>query len=243
MPKNALAWLEEGVDVWNKWRDENPRNIPYLRHAQLGNSNLSGANLRATYLQDANFQGADLSYADLRAARLGGADFTGANLLGAKYSNSTVWPDDFDPKAAGAILIDEYSFEENEGERAESHSKTLHTHGVKYWNEWRKKNPDVIPDLRSAELSGQVLNDVNLSGADLRDANLSVCEMTNCTLNGANLSGANLSFSGLNNAILTNTNLTGANLQGADLTNAKYNKNTLWPNNYDLQTSGAILAT
>ncbi len=241
MAKNAYAWLEEGVEAWNKWRDEYPQNIPYLRHAQLSNFNLAGANLRATYFQDANFQHANLSGADLRAARLGGSDLTGANLKGAKYSKRTVWPDGFDPQAAGAILVDEYSPSQDNQKGNESHAKKLHLHGVKHWNKWRDKNPNIKPSLHSAELSGQVLIDANLSGADLSGANLSVCEMTNANLEGANLSDANLSFTGMSGVILTNANLSGANLQGTNLNKATYNKNTIWPDGFDIQTSGIIL--
>ena len=39
--------------------------------------------------------------------------------------------------------------------------------GVKNWNEWRKANPDITPDL-----SGAGLNDTNLDGADLRHVSL-----------------------------------------------------------------------
>lgn len=241
MSKNAFARLKEGVESWNKWRDEYPHNIPYLRHAQLSDFNLAGANLRVAYLQDANFQRANLSGADLRAARLGGSDFTEAILKGAKYSKRTIWPDGFDPQAAGAILVAEYSSAEDNQKGTESHAKKLHLHGVKLWNEWRDKNPNTQPNLRLAELSGQVLIDVNLSGADLSGANLSVCEMTNANLDGANLSDTNLSFAGLSGAILSNANLHGANLQGIDLTKAKHNKNTIWPEGFELQTSGIIL--
>ncbi|MGH9751689.1 MAG: pentapeptide repeat-containing protein, partial [Blastocatellia bacterium] len=50
--------------------------------------------------------------------------------------------------------------------------------GVETWNQWRKDNPEVTPDLGEALLRG-----TNLSKADLIGA----------TLSKANLSGANLS--------------------------------------------------
>jgi uncharacterized protein YjbI with pentapeptide repeats len=55
-------------------------------------------------------EGADLSNAILRWAHLENANLEKANLekvdlLGVKYSPYTKWPDDFDPKAGGAILV------------------------------------------------------------------------------------------------------------------------------------------
>jgi Pentapeptide repeats (8 copies) len=39
--------------------------------------------------------------------------------------------------------------------------------GVDAWNAWRHESPDILPDLRGADLS-----EANLSTADLSDANL-----------------------------------------------------------------------
>ena len=39
--------------------------------------------------------------------------------------------------------------------------------GVETWNAWRDQNPDIVPDLRRAELKGAILR-----GADLVSANL-----------------------------------------------------------------------
>ena len=60
-------------------------------------------------LQEANLMGEDLRDADLSRANLGGAnlemaDLSRANLEGAKANKNTVWPDGFDPVAAGVIF-------------------------------------------------------------------------------------------------------------------------------------------
>ena len=44
--------------------------------------------------------------------------------------------------------------------------------GALPWNEWRKKNPDVKPDLYEAALAGANLHGANLSGANLEGAEL-----------------------------------------------------------------------
>ena len=80
-----------------------------LRDADLRDANLGGANLWDADLGGADLWGANLRDANLRDANLWGAnlrdaDLGGANLWGAKANSHTVWPDGFDPKAAGVIL-------------------------------------------------------------------------------------------------------------------------------------------
>ena len=79
------------------------------------------------------------------------------------------------------------------------HYDKLKKEGVDVWNVWRKDNPDVIPDLRGA----------NLTKTDLVGANLTKAYLEGANFTGANLAGANL----------TGTNLTGANLEKAVLCN------------------------
>jgi uncharacterized protein YjbI with pentapeptide repeats len=78
-----------------------------LARANLAGASLQGADLMGIKLNDATLDGADLTNAKLRAADLRGATFkdatlTGADLATALYDDGTVWPDGFDPVAAGA---------------------------------------------------------------------------------------------------------------------------------------------
>jgi hypothetical protein len=95
--------LKQGVDEWNRWREENPDAQPDLEdsdfwckdlaginlegakliRAGLGSANLNGANLRSANISGANLRNADLRIADLSFANLGHADLGGANLGGA----------------------------------------------------------------------------------------------------------------------------------------------------------------
>ena len=75
-----------------------------LRRSNLTRSNLryadlTGANLTRSNLRDADLMGANLRDADLRYANLRGAD-----LRGAVANDATVWPDGFDPTAAGVTV-------------------------------------------------------------------------------------------------------------------------------------------
>jgi uncharacterized protein YjbI with pentapeptide repeats len=96
----------------------------------------------------------------------------------------------------------------------EAQVKILKAKGVKAWNEWRKANPRVRPDLSRAQLESIQLRwrradepGVNLSSADLRIANLG----------GANLGWANLRGAQLNGAVLSNVDLSGADAREAIL--------------------------
>jgi uncharacterized protein YjbI with pentapeptide repeats len=96
-----------------------------------------------------------------------------------------------------------------------------HTHilnrGVEAWNAWRAQNPELIPNLAHAKLSGKDLTGVELSNADLQEADLSDAILYNSNLRGARLSGASLK----------NANLAGANLREVDLSYASLNRTNL----------------
>jgi uncharacterized protein YjbI with pentapeptide repeats len=99
--------------------------------------------------------------------------------------------------------------------------------GVKVWNEWMKKNPDMYPDLEEAWLPA-----ANLQGAQLIRANL-----FEANLRGANLAGALLSGAYLQETDLSSARLLGANLDGAYMLKAKLN----WANLKGANLQGAIL--
>ena len=104
--------------------------------------------------------------------------------------------------------------------------------GVEVWNRWREDNPDVIPDLKQADLQGieliradlseADLSEANLSDVDLAGANLCKADLVAAHLSGAflfeaDLSTADLSRANLNRALLAKANLSGAKLVYANL--------------------------
>jgi hypothetical protein len=99
--------------------------------------------------------------------------------------------------------------------------------GVAPWNQWRKQNPGILPDLGAADLRKADLHGANLSGGDLRAANLSAAY-----LDDANFSDANASEVNLSEASLSGANLSKANLGKADLT---------WANLFDAKLGSANL--
>src|SRR4051812_26640338 len=75
-----VALLKRGVDIWNKWREENPDVLPNLTRADLNDADLTRANLTEANLSGAKLGGANLGGANLTATDLTAADLSGANL-------------------------------------------------------------------------------------------------------------------------------------------------------------------
>ena len=102
--------------------------------------------------------------------------------------------------------------------------------GVEVWNDWRRKNQSVRPDLAGANLSKAHLFNVDLSeanltgadltGADLSNANLLGAQLIAADLSGARLNGAKLLMARLNEANLSNASLIGSLLWETDFTEA-----------------------
>jgi uncharacterized protein YjbI with pentapeptide repeats len=93
----------------------------------------------------------------------------------------------------------------------EEHLKLL-KQGVEVWNQWRRENPDIRPNLSGADLEG-----ADLSGVDLNWANLERADLVGTHLEGAHLSEAHLSGADLSGARLRGADLSGAHLSGATL--------------------------
>ncbi len=70
-----LEILKQGVEVWNWWRETNPKIKPDLEAAELAGTDLRLANLENAYLW-----GADLARANLAGSKLGYAYLVGAHL-------------------------------------------------------------------------------------------------------------------------------------------------------------------
>ena len=111
----------------------------------------------------------------------------------------------------------------------EEHLKILRR-GVAVWNDWREKNPEMIPDLSEAHLSEANLCQANLCRANLLEADLSgadlkLANLLEANLSGANLGGADLSGADLSGAILIEAFMMyGAKLIEANLYGAKLSK-------------------
>jgi Pentapeptide repeats (8 copies) len=109
--------------------------------------------------------------------------------------------------------------------------------GVESWNQWRRENPDIIPDLRKVDLIGRDLRFVDFRSAKLNGARLNSICLASAKFHHADLGGANLSKSNLKFAEFIDSNLNKANLSGADLSEVCLRKANLC----DANLSKAIL--
>jgi len=89
---------------------------------------------------------------------------------------------------------------------------------IESWNDWRRKNTKIVPDLSGADLS-----ELNLAGANLGQADLAGARLAGVNLSGANLARAKLFRADLSQADLSRANLFKANLSQADLAGANLN--------------------
>jgi len=85
-----LQILQQGVEVWNAWREQNDDITPDLRKANLSWTNLDEVNLDEVNLDEVNLDGATLKGATLIWAKLPGATLTGASLPKATLTEATL---------------------------------------------------------------------------------------------------------------------------------------------------------
>lgn len=91
---------------------------------------------------------------------------------------------------------------------------------INTWNDWRKSNSKMRPDLSGANLSSINLRGVDLSKANLRDADFSWTDLGRANLSEANLSGSAFNKANLRESNLRKATLRGANFFEADLSEA-----------------------
>ncbi len=87
---DQLAILQQGVQVWNQWRQQNPHITPDLSGADLSGAKLDGIDLSNADLSNVDLSNADLNNANLSGANLLNADLNGANARGANFDNSNL---------------------------------------------------------------------------------------------------------------------------------------------------------
>lgn len=77
--------------------------------------------------------------------------------------------------------------------------------GVKAWNTWREKHPEVLPDLSNAHLMKHQLSNVNFKHVNLTEAKLSKASLESACLSYANLTDADLTEANVSQAALIGT--------------------------------------
>ena len=148
----------------------------------------------------------DLAGADLSGRNLTALDFTGAMLNGVDFSGADLSQADL----SGSQL--------REANLADANLRDANLLGADLVG----ADLDGVTNfgtatLTGADLSGQILLRLNLSGKDLTGTDFSGAILSGTDLSGANLSDADFEWAGLAGVNLSNADLTGANLDRADL--------------------------
>src|SRR5947208_3294550 len=65
--REHVEQLQQGVDTWNKWRQDHPDIYPDLSYANLSHAKLTEADLSYANLSHAKLTGTDLSHAKLNS--------------------------------------------------------------------------------------------------------------------------------------------------------------------------------
>ena len=194
-----LAILDQGVKIWNKWREENSSVEPDLSEADLKE--------RVLYVKDEgvgiNLQGADLQSTNLENANLENANLKNAKLLSANLRNTDLFVANLENANLLAINLE---------------SANLLASNLKNAN---LKNANLfVADLKNANLENANLKNANFLAADLENANLKNANLHYARLESVYLENANLENANLENAHLENANLRNARLENAHLENA-----------------------
>jgi hypothetical protein len=96
-----LAILKQGVEAWNRWRNEHPEVRPDLIGEDLSEAELGHADIRWADLIGANLSSANLIVATLNETDLHGANLTGVNLCLADLSGADLDQADLTRAAVG----------------------------------------------------------------------------------------------------------------------------------------------
>ena len=186
-----VAWLNEGVESWNRRRKEEPFKpelaglvvgearygrmsaswpVPQVSNRDLRCVNLSYADLRRSIIRDGVFRNADFRSADLRGVLVGVSDFGGADFRGAQLS-------DF---KARSVNFQDTMFQD---------AIFCQTPG--------KGFSARMSDFTDVEFSGCDLTGTDFSGSSFAGAEFAETDLSGTNLHAADLRGANLARSRL----------------------------------------------
>lgn len=142
-----LNKLEQGVNAWNYWREQNPQERPDLTEANLSNRELRKVNFSQTFLSKANLSFAIITKADFTSAELSEADLSNVVAHEAIFKNANLRSVSFRwAKLNGANLTDTILF------RADLSEAILHN-----------------ANLREANLNQSLLIETDFENADISE--------------------------------------------------------------------------
>lgn len=187
-----LKILKQGIEAWNKWRQENPEIKPDLSWADLSNMSLGGGDFREANLGWANLGGADISWTFLNKADLTKANLAKADLTEANLSEATLYRADLTGANLYRVYLSQGNLESANLRETNLREANLSKANLRHAH-LRQANLSGA-SLVEADLEGAYLDETILDGADLSRANLYGTERVNVDLNKAKLAKTNFKY-------------------------------------------------
>ncbi len=186
---------KEGIEEWNKWREENPAEEVLLEDAKLRGAYLESADLHDAYLARADLVRANLVRASFLYAHLDNAHIEGTDL---RESNLT-W-----------AVLDNAQFYETRLENAELVQTQINN--TRVW-----KSCFQGAKLQSAKFENSHVGDCDFSNTVLSNSNLKNAYIYRTHLENANMNFCTLEGSRIQETHFESTKLIDAHLKGACL--------------------------
>jgi uncharacterized protein YjbI with pentapeptide repeats len=206
-----LAILKQGVDVWTKWRIDNPKIKPDLSYLDFEDKIFSGVDFSNVALSESKFINSNLVEVNFEGAILNYSNFQGSDLSESRFNES-----DLCGSNLSRTNLREVNFQGANLKKVDFHKTDLS--GI---------------DFIKNDLSGANLNEADLSNANLTDANLTEANLRVAILCGAILYRTIFSGADLRRAKFDDTDLRKANLSGATLWGTDFNNSNLSEANFE----------
>jgi len=201
--KKHLALLNQGVKMWNRWRNEHAEIEPDFSAADL-----SRAKLRQANLSTADFSGANLYKVSLISADLSGANLVGANLVGANLPLANLHRADLSRADLSRANL-------SAADLGDANLSYADLRGANFGRDADFGRANLVgANLVGANLSGATLEIKDLRETTLREANLSGHNLNNVDFSGMDLSGVNLNETSLIKTNFSHTNLSNCSIYG-----------------------------
>ena len=176
--EEQLAILRQGVEVWNKWRKENPNIEIELTSANLSDLNLSEIDFIRANISGVNFSGTDLTGADLMDtkvwnANLDNASLSGAIIFGADFIGTSFVNTDFTGAILGVTVFGDIDLSQTKGLEEVQHLTPSIISG-----DTIQKSKGKIPEIF---LRGCGLSDIDIEYAKLAKPGLDPEQVTDIT--------------------------------------------------------------
>lgn len=211
--EEQLKILKQGVEVWNKWRQDYPDSNPDLSMSNLKGLNLSYGNFSGTNFKEANLSDANLRGTDLSKCNFLAADLSRAYIYKGNLSNSNFIAADLKDADVHRANLENATLHKSNLQRVNFRSANLNNANLT--NAYLQRCELLAAYMRHADLSNSFL-----SGADLREVDLSYANLYKADLRMAYLRGATIIESNFKDADLSRADLSKANLHNADLRRA-----------------------